>query len=248
MAISQDQFFEQYWPSSSYYQQVQEYAANAWIIDGNRRRRPTGGEVARIESQLRSAARGSSQFQQSWSSYDTQQQALAEAQRQQEELERQRLAAEEAARLLAQEQARIQAQLKSEQEAISKQQIEQAAAIEAQLAKERRSAEEQQAQLKLQFESERAKTEELITQSKAETQKQQIAAKREAALAVNVGKKSSLMKLAASQTPTISQPQQRKKTLIGQPGVSSTRFSARAGLGGYSGTAAGRVNPTGLNI
>ena len=32
------------------------------------------------------------------------------------------------------------------------------------------------------------------------------------------------------------------------PKVSVTRLSARLGIGGYSGTAAGRVNPTGLNL
>lgn len=78
MALSQDQFFEQYWPSSEYYQQVQNYR-NAVIIDGNKRRNPTGGEIARMESQLRSAARGDARFQQSWSVYESQQGAAAAA-------------------------------------------------------------------------------------------------------------------------------------------------------------------------
>jgi len=42
--------------------------------------------------------------------------------------------------------------------------------------------------------------------------------------------------------------QQRKKTQIGQPGVSRTRVSSGIGIGGYGGTSAGNVNPTGLNI
>jgi hypothetical protein len=51
----------------------------------------------------------------------------------------------------------------------------------------------------------------------------------------------------AMQSPT--QPvQQTKKTQIGQPGVSRTRVSSGIGIGGYGGTGAGNVNPTGLNI
>jgi hypothetical protein len=42
--------------------------------------------------------------------------------------------------------------------------------------------------------------------------------------------------------------QGRKKTQIGQPGVSRTRVSSGIGIGGYGGTGAGNVNPTGLNI
>ena len=42
--------------------------------------------------------------------------------------------------------------------------------------------------------------------------------------------------------------QTRKKTQIGQPGVSRTRVSSGIGIGGYGGTGAGNVNPTGLNI
>ena len=42
--------------------------------------------------------------------------------------------------------------------------------------------------------------------------------------------------------------QQAKKTQIGQPGVSRTRVSSGIGIGGYGGTSAGNVNPTGLNI
>jgi hypothetical protein len=41
---------------------------------------------------------------------------------------------------------------------------------------------------------------------------------------------------------------QEKKTQIGQPGVSRTRVSSGIGIGGYGGTGAGNVNPTGLNI
>jgi hypothetical protein len=47
--------------------------------------------------------------------------------------------------------------------------------------------------------------------------------------------------------PTQTQ-QTRRSQNVGQPGVSRTRVSSRAGIGGYGGTAPGRVNPTGLNI
>jgi hypothetical protein len=42
--------------------------------------------------------------------------------------------------------------------------------------------------------------------------------------------------------------QGRKKTQIGQPGISRTRVTSGIGIGGYGGTSAGNVNPTGLNI
>jgi fused signal recognition particle receptor len=40
----------------------------------------------------------------------------------------------------------------------------------------------------------------------------------------------------------------RNKTEINRPGVSSTRINTGLSIGGYGGTKAGRVNPTGLNI
>jgi hypothetical protein len=42
--------------------------------------------------------------------------------------------------------------------------------------------------------------------------------------------------------------QQKKKTQIGQPGVSRTRLTSGTTVGGYGGTSAGNVSPTGLNI
>ena len=42
--------------------------------------------------------------------------------------------------------------------------------------------------------------------------------------------------------------QQKKKPQIGQPGISRTRVSSGTVVGGYGGTGAGNVNPTGLNI
>ena len=249
MALSQDQYFEQYWSGTDQANQVRNYA-NSRIFDGKNWRNPTGGEIARLEASLRDWVRNNSGsgFQQSWSSYSAQQNALLEAQRQQEELERQRIEAEKAAAALAAEQARLQAQYKAEQEAISKQQLEQSAAINLQLDKERKAAEAEQAQLKAQFEAERVQTEKLVSQAQAETERQQIAAKRESAVALNVGKQAAFTKLRQAQDTQVKPQTQRKKTMIGQPGVTTTRLSARAGLGGYGGTAAGRINPTGLNI
>lgn len=175
----------------------------------------------------------------------------SEAEKQQQEIIRQQQEADRAAKELAAEQARIQAQLQAEQQAISQQQQKQAASIEAQLKREREAATKEQATLKAQFETERASTEKLIGKAKAETERQQISAKREAATALNIGKQTSLARLREQQKESapVSLPQaQRRKTMIGQPGVSSTRISARPSIGGYGGTAAGRINPTGLNI
>jgi hypothetical protein len=174
-----------------------------------------------------------------------------DAAEQEKQLQAQQAAAEKAAKDLAAEQARIQAQLKAEQQAIIQQQQKQTAAIEAQLARERKAAQTEQARLKTQFEAERQQTERLIGEAQVETERQQIAGKREAALALNVGKQASieeLRKQQAAAAPVRLPQEQRKRTMIGQPGVSATRFSARSGVGGYGGTAAGRINPTGLNI
>lgn len=175
----------------------------------------------------------------------------SEAKKQQQEIIRQQQEADRAAKELAAEQARIQAQLQAEQQAISQQQQKQAASIEAQLKREREAATKEQAALKAQFETERAQTEKLIGEAQVETQKQEVAAKREATTALNIGKQTSLAKLREQQkeaTPVRLPQAQRRKTMIGQPGVASTRVSARPSIGGYGGTAPGRVNPTGLNI
>jgi hypothetical protein len=175
----------------------------------------------------------------------------AEGAKQEQELQAQQAQAEQAAKELAAEQARIQAQLQAEQQAILQQQQQQAAAIEAQLVKERQTAEAEQSQLRAQFETERQQTERLIGEAQAETERQQIVAKRESAITLNVGKQASLEELRKQQAaaaPVRLPQEQRKRTMIGQPGVSATRFSARSGVGGYGGTAAGRINPTGLNI
>jgi hypothetical protein len=86
----------------------------------------------------------------------------------------------------------------------------------------------------------------------AEAQKaerQQLVAKRMSALALE---RQSQQNTAATTQAAVQVPQQpserrRQQKQIGQPGVQLTRVS-RPSIGGYGGTAAGRVTPTGLNI
>ncbi len=107
-------------------------------------------------------------------------------------------------------------------------------------------------------------------QAAAEALKQQQAAQESAAAAAEqtkaatiVAKKSSALALSQQQQAAVRQAQetattgrvaQREttkasaKTSIGQPGVSRTRVGARLGIGGYSGTTPGNINPTGLNV
>jgi hypothetical protein len=186
MALSQGQYFEQYWPSSEYYQQLQGYA-NAKIRDGNTVRNPTGGEMARMESQLRSAAMGSPQFQQSWGIYESQQQAASAA-----------------------------------------------AALAAQQAEQAKVLGEAQKQVE------------------AAQQQAAIAGKRSAATSAQIRSQAQLeqAQVQAAQQQTFQQAQRRKSAgaTVGQPGRTTTRVSSGLGIGGYGGTAAGRITPTGLNI
>ena len=52
------------------------------------------------------------------------------------------------------------------------------------------------------------------------------------------------------QTVQVARAQQRRTAgaTVGQPGRTRTRVSSGLGIGGYGGTAAGRVTSTGLNI
>ena len=86
----------------------------------------------------------------------------------------------------------------------------------------------------------------------AEAQKaerQQLVAKRMSALAMQRQNQQdvSATAQAAVQAPQQPSERQRQQKQIGQPGVQLTRVS-RPSIGGYGGTAAGRVTPTGLNI
>jgi len=253
MALTEEQFFEQYWPSTPQYQNYLN-TVEASKVRSERGLKPfTPETLARILNTNRNIARTDPNygFPQAWQSYSAQQQAIVTGQQQQQDLERQRRQAEEAAQRVREEQNRIQVELQQEQQRIAQQQQQEAAAIQAQLDRERVAAQAEQESLRAQFETERAQTETLIGEAKVETEKQQLAAKRESTIALNVGKQTSLTKLREQQKETapvrLAQPQRRKAT-IGQPGVASTRVSSRPSIGGYGGTAAGRVNPTGLNI
>lgn len=83
--LTQDQYFEQFWPTSSQYQDLQTYKSFK-IFDGNKYRNPTAGEIARVEASLRNSARVDTRFgfNQKWQTFNTQQQAAVEAIKQQE--------------------------------------------------------------------------------------------------------------------------------------------------------------------
>jgi hypothetical protein len=134
------------------------------------------------------------------------------------------------------------------------------------------SAQAAQAQWDYQYESERAT--EIVSQQQAalttqiaeeakvkaqyeqivkETQQQAGVAKKQSQASVaqqRVQARNAMAMQATSEQQQQQTTQRTKKTAqnVGQPGVSRTRVSSRFGIGGYGGTAPGRVNPTGLNI
>jgi hypothetical protein len=238
--LNEDQFFAQWFPTS---------AAKAVLWDS---RNPRDRTSALWQGTLAGARYGEGWgFRNAWNVFNAQQQALEQARLQQEEIARQEAAAQEAARQLAAEQARQQAEFQAEQQRVSEQQRTEAAAVEAQLNAERAAVEQEQAALRSQFETERAATERQITQQRAETERQQLVAKKQATVASGLEKQVTFNKakqLQIAATAEQAAPKQKAKSTIGQPGVASTRFSARASIGGYGGTAPSRVNPTGLNI
>jgi hypothetical protein len=83
--LTKDQYFEQYWPTSSYYQSFQTWKGQK-VFDGNKYRDPTPGEIAWQESNFRNAAKtlAVSGFNKAWETFNTQQQAAVEALKQQE--------------------------------------------------------------------------------------------------------------------------------------------------------------------
>jgi hypothetical protein len=96
-----------------------------------------------------------------------------------------------------------------------------------------------------------AKAEQDYAAAVKQAEESQIQAKRISAVADYQGQQ---LTQQARQTSALAmqsqvQPlQPKKKTQIGQPGISRTRVSSGIGIGGYGGTSAGNVNPTGLNI
>jgi hypothetical protein len=84
--------------------------------------------------------------------------------------------------------------------------------------------------------------------------KAQIAGKRSAATSARLRSQSMLeqaqVQQASVRTGLAAQAQQRKQpgTTVGQPGRTRTRVGSGLSIGGYGGTRATRVSPTGLNI
>jgi len=154
--------------------------------------------------------------------------------------------AEQAAAFLSSEQQRIQQDLVLEQQKIAEQQKQDQANIEAQINASRLATEQEMATIKSQFEAEKTANEKSIVEAVAETAKQQLITKKQVAIKQEAAsKQTTIPQQVTPETRTLTKA---KKTMIGQPGVSSTRVSARSGVGGYGGTAPARVNPTGLNI
>ena len=110
---------------------------------------------------------------------------------------------------------------------------EQQAALEAQLADEARLKAEQDAVL-----AEVLKQADISKKVSAATLGQE-----RIKSSMEVAKTQQQLKESATQT-TVKQAGQT----VGQPGISKTKVGTRIAIGGYGGTAPGRVNPTGLNI
>lgn len=168
---------------------------------------------------------------------------------QEADIKAQQFEAEEAARFLASEQQRLQQDLVLEQQRINEQKQQEQAKIEAEIKATRLATEQEMATIKAQFETEKTANEKRIAETIAETAKQELIAKRQTALQQKAASTpaTNLMAQQGQQAAPTTQ-RQRRKSMIGQPGVSVTRVSARSGVGGYGGTAPTRINPTGLNI
>ena len=96
-----------------------------------------------------------------------------------------------------------------------------------------------------------AKAEQDYAAAAKQAEESQIQAKRISAVADYQGQQlveQSRQASALAMQSQVQPVQPKKKTQIGQPGVSRTRVSSGIGIGGYGGTGAGNVNPTGLNI
>lgn len=82
--------------------------------------------------------------------------------------------------------------------------------------------------------------------------KAQVALKRSAAVSTNLRSKAMLEQASLQQAQTRSalaiQQRRRAGATVGQPGRARTRVASGLGIGGYGGTRAARVSPTGLNV
>ena len=168
---------------------------------------------------------------------------------QEADVKAQQFEAEEAAKFLASEQQKLQQDLVLEQQRINEQKQQEQAKIEAQINAARLATEQEMATIKAQFETEKTANEKKIAEAVAETARQELITKKQTAIQQKAASTpaTNLMAQQSQQAAPTTQ-RQRRKSMIGQPGVSVTRVSARSGVGGYGGTAPTRINPTGLNI
>lgn len=168
---------------------------------------------------------------------------------QEADVKAQQFEAEEAAKFLASEQQKLQQDLVLEQQRINEQKQQEQAKIEAQINAARLATEQEMATIKTQFETEKTANEKKIAEAVAETARQELITKKQTAIQQKAASTpaTNLMAQQGQQAAPTTQ-RQRRKSMIGQPGVSVTRVSARSGVGGYGGTAPTRINPTGLNI
>jgi hypothetical protein len=185
---------------------------------------------------------------------------------QEAEIKSQQYEAEQATAFLVGEQKRVQEELELEKQRISQEQIKEQSNIEVQIAAarlaaqqeqeaiksqfetDRASIQEQQKVLQTQFEQEKATTEKNIAETAAETARQQLVAKKQTAIQRKAASGTGIAQQQSQATVEPQQTSKKKRLMIGQPGVSVTRFNPRTSIGGYGGTASTRVNPTGLNI
>lgn len=168
---------------------------------------------------------------------------------QEADVKAQQFEAEEAAKFLASEQQKLQQDLVLEQQRINEEKQQEQAKIEAQINAARLATEQEMATIKTQFETEKTANEKKIAEAVAETARQELITKKQTAIQQKAASTpaTNLMAQQGQQAAPTTQ-RQRRKSMIGQPGVSVTRVSARSGVGGYGGTAPTRINPTGLNI
>lgn len=227
--LSRDEFFEVWYPTSYWAQQF------------------GGANNADNRRNARESQNGRAQFEAAWNSFNQRQTLLGSSSAVEEPFYGYKAPAPTQVPTfqagqgnfrdyLAQFEAQYQAQL--EYERVSNQ------ALQAITEQKAALAQQQQEEEKV-----RAEYQKVLT----ETQQQAGAVKKQSQAVVGRQRAQSALSAAqarqeAQRTAPAQTQQTRRAQNVGQPGVSRTRVSSRAGIGGYGGTAPGRVNPTGLNI
>jgi len=189
-----------------------------------------------------------------------QQQQLAQQQREADLLRQQQQQQKEQQILLqaAQDKAAADALETQKQLALQQQREDERAAYQAeqdQLASEAAAAEA----LKLRdTEAARLAAEKLRLQAEVDTAQKGFIKAREEARAAGIAsqriskavayRNQQLQNQAQQPAQVVTNVRSRNRAEINRPGVSSTRINTGLSIGGYGGTKAGRVNPTGLNI